>query len=81
MSNKQEESKLSKQVRKHLKRYFKELDGEQTRDLYNIVLEQVEKPMLETVMKQVNNNQTRASDLLGLNRGTLRKKLKQYDML
>ena len=80
-SDTSEESKLSKKVRKYLTRYFKDLDGENTQDLYDIVLAQVEKPMLETVMQHVNHNQTLASQVLGLNRGTLRKKLKQYNML
>ena len=50
-------------------------------DVYNLVLTEVEAPLLETVMNYVKGNQTKASELLGLNRGTLRKKLKQYDLL
>ncbi len=46
-----------------------------------MVLCEVEAPLLETVMNHVKGNQTKASELLGLNRGTLRKKLKQYDLL
>lgn len=45
------------------------------------MLTEVEAPLLETVMNHVKGNQTKASELLGLNRGTLRKKLKQYDLL
>ncbi|MFJ2712090.1 DNA-binding transcriptional regulator Fis, partial [Pseudomonas sp. NPDC087346] len=50
-------------------------------DVYNLVLSEVEAPLLESVMNYVKGNQTKASELLGLNRGTLRKKLKQYDLL
>ena len=49
--------------------------------MYNLVLSEVEAPLLECVMNYVKGNQTKASEMLGLNRGTLRKKLKQYDLL
>jgi Fis family transcriptional regulator len=45
-----------------------------------MVLAEVEAPLLKEIMAYTNNNQTRASVMLGLNRGTLRKKLKQYNM-
>jgi len=61
--------------------YFSHLDGQQVTDVYEMVLSEVEAPLLECVMKYTRNNQTKASVLLGLNRGTLRKKLKQYGLL
>ena len=61
--------------------YFKHLDGQTATDVYPMVLSEVEAPLLEEVMKYTRNNQTKASTMLGLNRGTLRKKLKQYGML
>ncbi len=61
--------------------YFSHLDGQQVTDVYQMVLSEVEAPLLEAVMKYTRNNQTKASVLLGLNRGTLRKKLKQYGLL
>ncbi|AKH68997.1 Factor for inversion stimulation Fis, transcriptional activator [Spongiibacter sp. IMCC21906] len=64
-----------------LNAYLSSLDGQDVCDVYNMVLSEVEAPLLEEVMKYTRNNQTRASQLLGLNRGTLRKKLKQYDLL
>ncbi|GAB3381703.1 DNA-binding transcriptional regulator Fis [Spongiibacter taiwanensis] len=64
-----------------LNTYLSSLDGQDVCDVYNMVLSEVEAPLLEEVMKYTRNNQTRASQLLGLNRGTLRKKLKQYDLL
>ena len=64
-----------------LNNYFSNLDGQDVSDVYNMVLSEIEAPLLEEVMKYTRNNQTRASQMLGLNRGTLRKKLKQYDLL
>jgi|SRR5690606_25837667 len=68
-------------VEQALRNYFAHLDGQDVSDVYNLVLSEVEAPLLETVMQYVKGNQTKASELLGLNRGTLRKKLKQYDLL
>lgn len=61
--------------------YFEHLDGQAVTDVYPMVLSEVEAPLLEEVMKYTRNNQTKASNMLGLNRGTLRKKLKQYGLL
>lgn len=72
---------LRDSVEKALHNYFAHLDGQDVCDVYNLVLSEVEAPLLETVMNYVKGNQTKASELLGLNRGTLRKKLKQYDLL
>ncbi len=68
-------------VTKSLRDYFANLEGASVSDLYNLVLSEVEAPLLESVMNFVKGNQTKASEMLGLNRGTLRKKLKQYDLL
>ena len=64
-----------------LENYFAHLDGQEVFDVYEMVLAEVEAPLLEAVMKYTRKNQTKAATLLGLNRGTLRKKLKQYGML
>ncbi|QGX39457.1 DNA-binding transcriptional regulator Fis [Permianibacter aggregans] len=71
---------LRESVQRAVQNYFDHLEGELPNNLYDLVLAEVEAPMLEVVMKQVRNNQTKAANLLGLNRGTLRKKLKQYDL-
>lgn len=68
-------------VEKALQTYFAHLDGQNTTDLYDLVLSEVEAPLFATVMEYVKGNQSKASELLGLNRGTLRKKLKQYNLL
>lgn len=61
--------------------YFNSLDGQPVTNVYDLVLAEVEAPLLEVVMKYCRHNQTKAANILGLNRGTLRKKLKTYGML
>ncbi|OED40888.1 methyltransferase [Endozoicomonas sp. (ex Bugula neritina AB1)] len=72
---------LRDSVERSMNNYFAHLDGQDVTDVYDMVLSEVEAPLLETVMAYVKGNQTKASVLLGLNRGTLRKKLKQYGLL
>jgi Fis family transcriptional regulator len=71
---------LSTHVRNSLERYFHDLNGEKTTDVYDMVISEVERPLLEAVMRHVKSNQCRAAELLGINRNTLRKKLKQYKL-
>ena len=73
--------RLSHQVSKSMRKYFKELDGERASDIYNMVLKEVELPLLEIVMRECNDNQSKASQILGINRGTLRTKLKEHKLL
>ncbi|WP_454892281.1 DNA-binding transcriptional regulator Fis [Aestuariirhabdus haliotis] len=68
-------------VENALVNYFAHLEGQSVTDVYQMVLSEVEAPLLEVVMANVKGNQTKASIMLGLNRGTLRKKLKQYGLL
>ncbi|MEQ6885460.1 DNA-binding transcriptional regulator Fis [Salicola sp. Rm-C-2C1-2] len=72
---------LRDSVEQALENYFSQLDGAPVSDVYQLVLSEVEAPLLEKVMEYTGDNQTRASAMLGLNRGTLRKKLKQYGLL
>lgn len=74
------DNEISLAVRKVMKQYFKDLDGEKCTGIYDMVVNAVEKPMLEVVMLQAHGNQTRAAELLGLNRNTLRKKLQQHGL-
>jgi len=67
-------------VQKAVANYLQQLNGQDVDDLYELVLSELEKPLLEEVMKYTRGNQTRAANLMGINRGTLRKKLKQYGM-
>ena len=61
--------------------FFQQLEGESQTGLHDMVLSQVEEPLLQAVMDHTAGNQSRAAHLLGLNRGTLRKKLRRYGML
>ncbi len=69
---------LREQVRDSLHDYFRKLEGDMPANLYKLVLEEMERPLLETVLHHTKGNQSRAAQVLGLNRSTLRKKLQQY---
>ncbi|HEV56971.1 MAG TPA: DNA-binding transcriptional regulator Fis [Phycisphaerales bacterium] len=71
---------LAEAVKQALERYFEHLDGHAPGELYRMVLEEVERPLLDCVMRHCGGNQTRAAEHLGINRGTLRKKLRQYGL-
>ena len=68
-------------VRESLQGYFRDLEGESPDGVYDMVIRLVEKPLLEVVMTQANENQSRAAEWLGLNRNTLRKKLVEHKLL
>lgn len=68
-------------VKSSLSAYLDKVDHENISNLYDLVLSEVEAPLLETVLQHTRSNQSKASSMLGLNRGTLRKKLKKYGML
>jgi len=70
-------SEIAECVRKSLEKYFKDLDGERPRTVYDMVLKNVEKPMIEVVLDYAEGNQTVAARWLGINRNTLRKKIEQ----
>lgn len=72
---------LREVVETAMRRYFEHLDGSQATDLYAMVMAEVEAPLLACVLEHTDGNQTRAADVLGLNRGTLRKKLKLYGLI
>ena len=73
------ENDMARHVRKTLKEYFKDLDGEEPCcGMYDMVIDCVEKPLIEMVLEHVGGNQTRASEMLGINRNTLRKKMLQH---
>jgi Fis family transcriptional regulator len=74
------ESDVSACVRKALEGYFKDLDGEAPQGVYDMVLASVEQPLLASVMQFAKGNQSRAAEILGINRNTLRKKLQQYNI-
>jgi len=65
-------------VKQTLERFFHDLNGEKVTGVYDMILHEMEKPMLEIVMRHTKGNQVRAANVLGINRNTLRKKLKQH---
>jgi len=64
-----------------MKNYFSHLDGQPVTDVYNMVLSEVEVALFESVLNYTRGNQTMAAEVLGVNRGTLRKKLRQYRLI
>lgn len=71
---------LRKCVEQAMAMYFEQLNGHPTDDLYRMVMNEVEEPLFRSVMQYTRGNQSKAAELLGINRGTLRKKLKMYGL-
>jgi Fis family transcriptional regulator, factor for inversion stimulation protein len=72
---------LRASVKESVETYLAEVDAELVSDFYALVLAEVEAPLLEAVLHKARFNQSRAARMLGLNRGTLRSKMKQYKLL
>lgn len=72
---------LNNTIRSALSQYLDELGDENPGNVYDLVLQQVEAPLLELILQHVDGNQSRAAEYLGINRGTLRKKLKTYQLI
>jgi Fis family transcriptional regulator len=72
---------LRQAVKDTLRNYFTNIGSEQPVDFYGILLEEIERPLLEVLINHTHYNQVRMATILGISRGTLRKKLKQYGML
>ncbi|HEY9097511.1 MAG TPA: helix-turn-helix domain-containing protein [Thiobacillus sp.] len=75
-----EENEIAACMRRSLNRYFKDLDGETPSEIYSMVLSAMEKPLLVYILDRAEGNQTRAADMLGINRNTLRKKMREYGL-
>jgi Fis family transcriptional regulator len=69
---------LSDHVRLAMRTYFARLDGHEATNLYAMVMNEVEKPLIETVLEQCGHNQSKAAQVLGMSRSTLRKKMTQH---
>ena len=67
-------------VRQEVQEYFKKIDGYPIDKVYRLVIGEVEKPLIEETIKYCKGNQSKASELLGISRGTLRKKMRQYNI-
>ncbi len=70
-------NELSDCVKRSLERYFKDMDGEKPTSIYEMVLKNIEKPMIETVLGKSAGNLSLAAQMLGVTRNTLRKKMQQ----
>ena len=77
-SNPATKSILSHHVLGALREYFSKLDGHGTRNLYEMVLSEVEQPLILSVLEHCGHNQSKAAEVLGMSRSTLRKKMAQY---
>jgi Fis family transcriptional regulator, factor for inversion stimulation protein len=73
-------TELADCVKKSLDEYFTHLDGQPPHAIYDMVLGSIEKPMLEYILNKVGGNQSKAAEVLGINRNTLRKKMAQYNL-
>ena len=80
VAREQRDEPLRECVHIALARYFKQMGGHRVTGIYQMVLSEVEPPMLQTVLEHCGGNQTRAADMLGMSRSTLRKKLAQYGL-
>ena len=68
-------------VRRAVEAYIADMEDQEITDLYELVLKEVEAPMLNSVLRHTGNNQSKTATMLGLSRGTLRKKLRKYRLL
>lgn len=80
VSNEQEHRTLRECISNAMADYFHHLDGHEPENLYQMVLQEMEEPLLRAVLDYTRSNQSKAAVMLGLNRGTLRKKMKLYDL-
>lgn len=71
---------LANCVKSSLDQYFAQLNGSKPNDIYSMVINEIERPLLQVVMQQTRNNRCKAAEILGINRNTLRKKLKQHGL-
>jgi Fis family transcriptional regulator len=81
LKSKNSKKPLCKHTEDALDQYFTTLNGDRPGDLYDLVIGEVERPLFKAVMDFTQGNQSQAAGILGLNRGTLRKKLRTYSLI
>lgn len=74
-------SNIQRCIEQEMARYFELLDGQVPHDLYRMVMGQVESALIQIVMEECGNNQSRAAEYLGISRGTLRNKLTEQGLI
>lgn len=72
--------RIEEVVRASLEKYLQDLGGEAPHDLHDLFLSAAEKPVLEVVMHHAGDNQSLAAQWLGINRNTLRRKLREHQI-
>ena len=75
------EKTISKSVQTAVGQYLETLGAGQVRDLHGLVMDDVEKTLIQCVLKHTRSNQSQTANILGISRGTLRKKLQKYQLL
>ena len=75
------QKQIEESVRSTLEQYFKDLGSAEPRGVHDMMLQALERPMLEVVMRQANGNQRKAAEWLGINRNTLRRKLLDHKLI
>ena len=68
-------------IKDNLEGYFHDLRGAEPHAVYDMVVNAVERPMLEVVMDRAEGNQSKAAEWLGINRNTLRRKLLEHKLI
>lgn len=81
IKNESQGNGLNNTIRHSLSQFLDDLGDENPGNVYELVMQQIEAPLLELIMQHVDGNQSRAAEYLGINRGTLRKKLKTYQLI
>lgn len=81
LHSKHSKKPLCKHTEDALDQYFRSLNGDRPGDLYDLVIGEVERPLFKAVMDFTQGNQSQAAGILGINRGTLRKKLRTYSLI
>jgi Fis family transcriptional regulator len=71
---------LRNHAERALSSYFANLNGHRPAHLYDLVLREIEEPLFRAVLDYASGNQSQAAVILGINRGTLRKKLRQFGL-
>lgn len=78
--NKDSCTPLCEHVRSAVEEYFAQLDGHSSGELYNLVMQEAEKPLISTTLSHCGFNQSKTAVVLGISRSTLRKKMALYDL-
>lgn len=80
LTRKKEEPCLDELIEKKLARFVKKIRQSEGKNLYDLLIQEVEKPLIKLALKETEGNQVQASQLLGMHRNTLRKKIKDLNI-